>query len=636
MKYLVVSDSQRGHVTLLELWVTNLAQTGVGRTCRSIKSLDMERYNWSRLSMADVLNLAQDIFHEDFHLKDTLRRGVWMHLLRIFHPSLTTQAGREQYIAKLRRVYDNLKGKWLSDSSPEVHSLCESVRRDALRTDPTEEFYSMQSRDNNVEKLINITVVYTLEHPGVSYTQGMTDLLSPLLYVMKREDDAYICFAAMLERLQGNFTAWCDGALKKVERLRHLCEVLDPELYQHLTHNIQEDTFALLFGMILIDCRREFSFQDSFHLYEVLMASCISEVTTDATLSEWAQFLSRGSQEDVIKLVFGEAAGPYSAQPLGRTDSTEALVTEEVHMTPDEQFGGARNGGRVESKQLATKLQEVSYTLEQPVPVPRPVAIPSNAPSSEARHSATAEMSEISSLESRTCSPRRSQSAQAVEVPASNQHRPGSCGIPAQHQATSDTSRSKSPLSDPTHPCLHSDDLGGMRIPGSAGNSGHLFSYPILSSFSKGGVHQLSTSFPRDRPFTNNADNSMAIMSHEAILAPVSINGHDDHRGIISQLVSTEQAVPDVTRRSSLSIPIQDCFSLFVCMALLVQNRTTILRRQLDFIGLSMLLNSQCGSQNLTKTLTVARHLLLEYQKYQQWFGRTNTWLDSSSDSDQD
>ena len=575
------------------------------RKTRSITSLDMGKYNWSKLSRSDVQRLSDDIFHEDMHIMHKLRRGLWMHLLHIFHPSQAKEENRKEYIAKLRRVYDSLKGKMIGNSSPQVRSLCESVRRDALRTDPTEEFYSMQSRNNNVEKLINITVVYTLEHKGVSYTQGMTDLLSPLLYVMEREDDAYICFAAMLERLEGNFTSWCDGALKKVERLRHLCEVLDPELYHYLVQNVQEDVFALFFGMILIDCRREFSFQDSLHLYEVLMASIGVEATAD-DISEWAwaKFLTTESL-DIIKLVFGEEAGTYSAQPLGRTDSSEQLVTE-VHI-PSE---------------ASPPHGQCGSALKHPVPV----LIPTTAlPTTETHHSSTAEMSDISSIENSPV-PKRSQSEQCVELLLSSEDRPDSCGIPAQRQATS--VRSKSPASDPAHHEGIISDLEGMRIPGSAGTSGHLFSYPVLSSLTKGGANLLSSSYQRNQQHSSTTEPAPINGYSAATPGPLPSDSHDASLEPISQLVSTEQAVPNITRCSSLTVNIRNCFSLFVCLALLIQNRSIIFTNRLDFIGLSMLLNAQGGTHDLTKTLAVASGLLHEYQKYQKWSGQPDCWLD--------
>lgn len=227
-----------------------------------------------------------------------------------------------------------------SSDLQEKEQLVDAVHRDAIRTDPSNPFfaeyrrpeesyvsqhYHQSSDDSNIQKLINIIVIYTLEHGNISYTQGMTDILSPILYVMRNEADAYICFAAMVERIKQHFSQWCTGTLLKLERLRHLCEVLDPKLYACLSANIEEDAFALFFGMVLIECRREFSFEDSFHLLETIWAGMTcsrNTVPSSSRLSnaEWANYMTYHSPE-VLQQVFEESGLPYSAIPLPNTMS---------------------------------------------------------------------------------------------------------------------------------------------------------------------------------------------------------------------------------------------------------------------------------------------------------------------------
>ena len=144
----------------------------------------------------------------------------------------------------------------------------------------------------------------------------MTDLLSPLLYVMEKEEDAYICFAAMFKRIHENFGEWCDGALNKLERLRHLCEVLDPELYRHLSDSSTgDDPFILFFGMLLIECRREFSFNETLHLLEVMWCAAFPrQKDTRVPQFEWAYFMTNVSVE-LVKEVF-TSNSPYSAERL--------------------------------------------------------------------------------------------------------------------------------------------------------------------------------------------------------------------------------------------------------------------------------------------------------------------------------
>ena len=160
----------------------------------------------------------------------------------------------------------------------------------------------------------------------MAYTQGMTDILSPILYVMKNEADAYIVFSAMVNRIKRNFEHWCSGTLLKLQRFRHLCAVLDPELYRSLTGNMEEDAFILFFGMVLIECRREFSFEDSFHLLETIWAgeACIKDsfpASTDVPLAQWAANYMTFNSQDVLQQVFDGSGGTYSAEPLRPTMS---------------------------------------------------------------------------------------------------------------------------------------------------------------------------------------------------------------------------------------------------------------------------------------------------------------------------
>ena len=188
----------------------------------------------------------------------------------------------------------------------------------------------------------------------------MTDLLSPILYVMEREDDAYICFSAMFERIKENFSEWCEGALNKLERLRHLCEVLDPELYYHLTENQSEDPFVLFFGMVLIECRREFSFQESLHLLEVLWSAALQKHPQFETISDanWASYMTTESMDDVYQ-VFGERNVPYSAFPLDSTDdpgvstgqsSRESYTVSQARQIPRPGSAIARSGSENQDK----------------------------------------------------------------------------------------------------------------------------------------------------------------------------------------------------------------------------------------------------------------------------------------------
>lgn len=82
--------------------------------------------------------------------------------------------------------------------------------------------------------MIHCTFRYALNHPSVSYCQGMSDLASPLLVTMGNEAHAYICFCSLMRRLSSNFLI--DGVMM-TQRFQHLSDGLlyyDPTFYAYL------------------------------------------------------------------------------------------------------------------------------------------------------------------------------------------------------------------------------------------------------------------------------------------------------------------------------------------------------------------------------------------------------------------
>lgn len=111
-----------------------------------------------------------------------------------------------------------------------------------------------------------------MNHPKVSYCQGMSDLASPLLVTMNDEAHAYICFCALMQRLATNFMI--DG-IAMTQKFTHLAEGLmyyDPEFYNYLKVH-QADDLLFCYRWLLLEMKREFAFDDSLRMLEVLWAS---------------------------------------------------------------------------------------------------------------------------------------------------------------------------------------------------------------------------------------------------------------------------------------------------------------------------------------------------------------------------
>ena len=333
------------------------------------------------MDYSDMKDVCDKIFYSGYQIKEGMKATLWKNMLGVYHPTLATQADRQIYFTKLRRVYEKLKKKWVEQRHDRsVRRLYDMVKRDAERTDVTIEFYSGPA-NQNVRKMINIIVTYVQEHPYVSYTQGMTDMLSPLLYVLNNEADAYICFSCLLLHVQDNFSPECLGALQKIKALKHLCEVLAPHLYHYL-QELDQDAFTLCFGMVLIECRREFCFKDSVNLLEVIIASRFGYRIMTQSVSQvvWANYMTAISM-DVIEEVL-------------TSDRISSSIAHSVNSNYTEESYGGHNSLVISPGSCTTQPKDTSgyhVTRSKSVtPQPRLNTYRSHDPSGESRSSTRA------------------------------------------------------------------------------------------------------------------------------------------------------------------------------------------------------------------------------------------------------
>ncbi|XP_071961108.1 uncharacterized protein [Antedon mediterranea] len=205
-------------------------------------------------------------------VEPSLRKTVWRHLLNIFPPSMSGEE-RWAYLKRKDIEYHALKDRLLNNPREDFKNIMNMVRKDVLRTDRLESFYSSGADENpNGKKLFNILTTYALSHPAISYCQGMSDLASPILYVMQDEAQAYLCFVGLMKRLHGNFLM--DGKTMSVKflHLTELIKVTDPEFYNYLRQENADDLY-FCYRWLLLELKREFSFQDALRMLEVMWSA---------------------------------------------------------------------------------------------------------------------------------------------------------------------------------------------------------------------------------------------------------------------------------------------------------------------------------------------------------------------------
>ncbi|XP_061397219.1 uncharacterized protein LOC133332864 [Musca vetustissima] len=217
----------------------------------------------------------------------SLRRVVWKHILNVY-PAGMNGHQRMDYMRRKSEQYYQLRDVWKTAIKQgyvvgELAYVTSMVKKDVLRTDRLHPFYAGNDDNQNIASLFNILTTYALNHPSVSYCQGMSDIASPLLVTMNDEAQAYICFCAIMERVRGNFML--DG-IAMTQKFAHLTEALsyyDSDFWEYLKSQ-QADDLLFCYRWLLLEMKREFPFEDALRMLEVQWSSLKYETSVDKEL----------------------------------------------------------------------------------------------------------------------------------------------------------------------------------------------------------------------------------------------------------------------------------------------------------------------------------------------------------------
>lgn len=210
-------------------------------------------------------------------VEPSLRKVVWKHILNVYPEGLS---GRQRlaYMRRKSEEYVELRAVWKAQMDQkggpgsELLAVTNMVRKDVLRTDRTHPFFAGGDDNANVVALFNLLTTFALNHPSLSYCQGMSDLASPLLVVMRDEAQAYVCFCALMRRLAPNFNLDGVAMTLKFQHLSDLVEHFDPVFFRYLQERGAHD-LLFCYRWLLLELKREFAFDDALRMLEVLWSS---------------------------------------------------------------------------------------------------------------------------------------------------------------------------------------------------------------------------------------------------------------------------------------------------------------------------------------------------------------------------
>lgn len=232
---------------------------------------DWTRHQDPEGRMTRVPQLKKVIFKGG--LSHAVRRDAWKFLLGYF-PWNSSQDERKTLLRLKTDEYFRMKLQWksISDEQERRNSRLRDYRslieKDVNRTDRTNRFY--EGIDNPGLVLLNdILMTYCMYDFDLGYVQGMSDLLSPILYVMENEVDAFWCFVSFMDQMHQNFEEQMQGMKTQLIQLGALLRLLDLSFWNYLESQ-DSGYLYFCFRWLLIRFKRELSFQDVLRLWEVM------------------------------------------------------------------------------------------------------------------------------------------------------------------------------------------------------------------------------------------------------------------------------------------------------------------------------------------------------------------------------
>ncbi|XP_063534129.1 TBC1 domain family member 16 [Cydia strobilella] len=222
----------------------------------------------------DDLFLRKGVFFGG--LDKELRREVWPFLLHCY-PYNTTYDEREIILQLRTREYEEITRKRLEKMTPEQYALFWKnvqcvIEKDVVRTDRGNPFFAGEN-NYNVEIMKNILLNYAVYNPVLGYTQGMSDLLAPVLCEIKCEAEAFWCFVGLMQRAIFVCTPTDNDMDINLSYLRELIRIMLPHYYKHLEKHV--DAMELLFchRWILLCFKREFTEAVALRMWEACWAN---------------------------------------------------------------------------------------------------------------------------------------------------------------------------------------------------------------------------------------------------------------------------------------------------------------------------------------------------------------------------
>ncbi|CAH0564454.1 unnamed protein product [Brassicogethes aeneus] len=227
--------------------------------------------------LEDDLTLRKYLFFSG--MDRTIRKDVWPFLLHVY-PYQSTFEERSQIVELRRQEYEEITRRRLDLNENQQNQFRRKVQsvveKDVVRTDRGNPFFSGDDNPNLVI-MKNILLNYAIYNSGLGYTQGMSDLLAPVLCELKDEVAAFWCFVGLMQRAVFVATPTDRDMDRSLRYLRELIRLMVPRFYVHLEKH--KDAMELLFchRWILLCFKREFTEAVALRMWEACWANYLTD-----------------------------------------------------------------------------------------------------------------------------------------------------------------------------------------------------------------------------------------------------------------------------------------------------------------------------------------------------------------------
>ncbi|XP_062976202.1 TBC1 domain family member 16 isoform X2 [Elgaria multicarinata webbii] len=205
----------------------------------------------------------------------SIRGEVWPFLLRYYSYESTSEE-REALRVQKREEYFEIQQKRLSLTPEEQKAFWRNVQftvdKDVVRTDRSNQFFRGENNPN-VETMRRILLNYAVYNPAIGYSQGMSDLVAPILAEVLDESDTFWCFVGLMQNTIFISSPRDEDMEKQLMYLRELLRLMHVRFYHHLA-SLGEDGLQMLFchRWILLCFKREFPDAEALRIWEACWA----------------------------------------------------------------------------------------------------------------------------------------------------------------------------------------------------------------------------------------------------------------------------------------------------------------------------------------------------------------------------